>query len=75
MKFWEELLAYLHQYDTVRIENDASNNSIVAVTFLTEPLSRNDRRDAHLDTQTDGKDLWSMPLRWAQVIWYTRQVS
>jgi hypothetical protein len=33
----------------------------------TEPLASNDRRDTHIDTQTDGRDLWSMPWRWAQV--------
>jgi hypothetical protein len=26
-----------------------------------EPLASNDRRDAHADTQTDGRDLWSTP--------------
>jgi hypothetical protein len=29
-KFWEELTAYFPSYDMVRIENNASNNSIVA---------------------------------------------
>jgi hypothetical protein len=33
--------------------------------YFTE--SRNDRKDIHTDTQTDGRDLWSTPLRWAQV--------
>jgi hypothetical protein len=37
-----------------------------------EPLPSNDRRDTHTDTQTDGKVLRSMPLRWAKVPWYTR---
>jgi hypothetical protein len=26
--------------------------------------------DAQTDTQTDGRDFWSTPLRWAQVPWY-----
>jgi hypothetical protein len=38
-----------------------------------EPLSSNDRRDTH--TQTDGRDLGSRPMRWAQVPWYTYQIS
>jgi hypothetical protein len=29
-------------------------------------------RDTHTDTQTDGRDLWSTPLIWAQVPWCTR---
>jgi hypothetical protein len=29
----------------------------------------------HIQTQTDGRDLWSTLLRWAQVPWYTHQVS
>jgi hypothetical protein len=33
---------------------------------FTGPLPCNDRRDIHTDTQTDGRDLWSMPLRWAR---------
>jgi hypothetical protein len=27
--------------------------------------------DTYTDTQTDGRDLWSTPLKWAQVSWYT----
>jgi hypothetical protein len=33
-KLWEELIAYFLWYDTDRIENDASNNSIVARVFV-----------------------------------------
>jgi hypothetical protein len=40
-----------------------------------EPLPSNDKSDTHTDTQTDEKDLWSTPLRWAQMPWYTYQVS
>jgi hypothetical protein len=31
--------------------------------------------DTYMDTQNGGKDLWSRPLRWAQMSWYTYQVS
>jgi hypothetical protein len=31
--------------------------------------------DTRTDTQTDGRNLWSTPLRWAQVPWYTLQLS
>lgn len=41
---------------------------------VTEPLPSNGRRDINTDTQTDGRDLWSMPLWWAWVPWYTYQV-
>jgi hypothetical protein len=29
----------------------------------------------HIDTRTDGRDFLISPLRWAQVPWYTYQVS
>jgi hypothetical protein len=59
-------------YDTDRIENDASNNSIVAGigchgNVSTEPLHSNYMRDTHMDTQTNERDLRSAPLSWAQV--------
>jgi hypothetical protein len=31
--FWEELIAYFSSYDTDRIENDASNNSLQRYRF------------------------------------------
>jgi hypothetical protein len=34
---------------------------------FTEPLPSNDRRDKHRDTETDGWDVLSTPLRWVQV--------
>jgi hypothetical protein len=37
---------------------------------LTQPLPCNDTA-----THNDGRDLWSTPLRWVQVSWYTYQVS
>jgi hypothetical protein len=37
---------------------------------LTEPLPSNDRRVTNTEAETDGKDLWSMPLRLSQVPWY-----
>jgi hypothetical protein len=42
---------------------------------LIDPLPCNDVRDAHTDTQTGGRDLWSTPLRWVRAPWYTYQVS
>jgi hypothetical protein len=63
-------------HDTDRKENDGSNNSpIVACiryskNMFTEPLPSNDRRDTHIYTQTDGRHLWSKPLRLPQVAWY-----
>jgi hypothetical protein len=42
---------------------------------LSEPLPSNYRSDTCKDTQTDGRDLWSTPLRWAQVPWYAYQIS
>jgi hypothetical protein len=42
---------------------------------FTEPLPSNDRRDTHTDTETNGRDLGSMLLRWAQMSWYTYQIS
>jgi hypothetical protein len=38
--------------------------------FLHWTLPSTDRRDTRTDTQTDGRDLWSGPLRWAQLSWY-----
>jgi hypothetical protein len=70
-KFWVELNAYFPWYHTARIENDASNNSsvvayvfVTAVTFFTEVLPGNDK-GKHKGTQTDRRDLWCTPLRWA----------
>jgi hypothetical protein len=34
-KFWEELMAYFPWYNTDLIENDVSNNSVVACVFVT----------------------------------------
>jgi hypothetical protein len=59
----------------------ASNNPSIVVRILcrgnvfTELLSSNERRVTHTDTESDGRDLWSTPFRWAQVSWYTYQVS
>jgi hypothetical protein len=53
----------------------------------TKPLPSNDRKifsepirclatiKGYTDTQTNERDLWSTPLRWARVAWYTYQVS
>jgi hypothetical protein len=41
---------------------------------FTEPLRRNDK-GIHIQAQIDGRDLWSAPLRWIHVPWYTHQVS
>jgi hypothetical protein len=40
-----------------------------------EQLLSNDKSDTYTDTQTDRTDSWSTPLIWAQVPWYTYQVS
>jgi hypothetical protein len=50
------------------------NSSIVECirchgNVFTEPLPNKERRDIHRDTQTDGRYLWSTPLRWAQLPW------
>jgi hypothetical protein len=43
---------------------------VVMVIFLPNRcLSK--MRETYIDTDTDGVDLWSMLLRWAQVPWYT----
>jgi hypothetical protein len=75
-------LATLHEYtdlllyDTNRTENDAQNNSSTFACIrcrgnvFTEPGN-----DKHTDTETDARDLWSTPLRWAQMSRYTYQVS
>jgi hypothetical protein len=53
-EFWEELIAYFFSYDTDRIENDVSNDSIFARGILcrgnvfTEPLPSNDREGIHI---------------------------
>jgi hypothetical protein len=62
-------------------QTHASNNSSIVACILcrgkvfTEPFPSTDRRDTHRDTQPDGRDLWSTPLRRAQVPWYTYQIS
>jgi hypothetical protein len=80
-KFWEELIAYFPRYDTGHIKNDAPNNLfIVACVFVTAVTFLPSRclatiGDTYTDTQTDGRDFLIRPLRWAQVPWYTYQVS
>jgi hypothetical protein len=37
-----------------------------------EPLLSKGMRHTHTDTQTDGRHLWSTPLRWAQVPYHTK---
>jgi hypothetical protein len=63
------------------MENDASKSSyivacvlVAAVTFLPSRFLA-ELGDTRTDTQTGGRDLWSVLLRWAQVPWYTFQVS
>jgi hypothetical protein len=41
---------------------------------FTEPFPSNINGDTHTDTQTDGRDLRSMSLRWVQLPWYTYQI-
>jgi hypothetical protein len=47
----------------------------VHTKFRKDWFSHSDVKGGHTDTQSDGRDLWSMPLRWAQVPWCTYQVS
>jgi hypothetical protein len=64
-----------------RIENYTSNSSSIVACIrcpenvFTELLPSNDRGDAYTDTQTNGRDLWSMPLRKIPLPWYMYQVS
>jgi hypothetical protein len=81
-KFWEELIAYF-----LLIRHGPHIKQHVQEFFcricircrgnvFTEPSPSNDRgMYIHTDTHTDGRDLWSTPLRWSQVPWYTYQVS
>jgi hypothetical protein len=88
-KFRAELIAYFPWYDMDRIENDASNNYIVACVFAAAGKFLPSRYlatirgflasrclatvgDTDRDPQTDGMDLGSIQLRWAQVPWYIR---
>jgi hypothetical protein len=48
---------------------------ITSETCLNKPLPSNGFTCHNIQTQTDGRDLWSAPLRWSQVLWYTYQVS
>jgi hypothetical protein len=63
------------------IENyAATNSSIVACiccqkNVFTETLPSKGSGDIHTDILTAGRDLWRVSLRWAQVPWYTYQVS
>jgi hypothetical protein len=65
-------------YDMDRIENDAINNSSIVASMVVAALNLLSCCLATIGgytyTQTDGRDLWSTPLRWAQVPWYTNQV-
>jgi hypothetical protein len=82
-KFWEELSPTFLWYDMDPAENDSSNNSSllqnVFTEFLpgndrgiqfTEPLPSKNKGYTRTETQTDGRHLWHMPLRWVQVPWY-----
>jgi hypothetical protein len=77
-KLANKKIACFPWYNMDHIENDAYKYSIIAcvfvaaVTFLPSRCLTNDR-DTHIDTRTDGRDLWRTPLRWAQV--YTYKVS
>jgi hypothetical protein len=80
-KVWEELIAcFLLIRHGPHIKRCVQQSFYSCVwircrgNVFTEPLPSKDRRDTHIDTHTDGRDLWSTPLRWAQVPWYTYQV-
>jgi hypothetical protein len=77
-KFWEDLVAYFPWHDTDCIEDCVSNNSsITACVFVAAVKFLPSRCLATIGgyTQTTEMDLWSTPLRWAQVPWYTYRVS
>jgi hypothetical protein len=63
----------LRWYDMDFTENDTSNNSSIAACIcccgnvFTELLPSNNKGDTHRHTRTDGRDLWNILLRWAQV--------
>jgi hypothetical protein len=67
----------------ILIEPLPSNNRVIFTKPLpsndrmifTVALPNNDRGDAQTNTQTDGRDTLITPLRWAQLPWYTYQVS
>jgi hypothetical protein len=40
----------------------------------TEPLPSKARGDTHINIQTNGKNVWSVPLKWVQAPWYTYKV-
>jgi hypothetical protein len=59
MKLWEELIAHFPWYDTDRIQNVSSNNSIVASIFIAAVTFLPSRclatiEDTYTDTLTDG---------------------
>jgi hypothetical protein len=80
-KFWEELLACIPWYNTNRTENDVSNkSSVFACVFVTAVTFLPSRCLATIGGYSYGHtDWWEVflirPFRWAQVPWYTHQVS
>jgi hypothetical protein len=68
---WDELITY---FPLIRYGQHKQRHLQQFFDF-TDPLPSNGRRDTHTDTQTDGRDLWITALRWAQVPWYTYQIT
>jgi hypothetical protein len=68
----EVRIAYFPCFDTDRIENDKSNNSSIACVFVASVTFLPSRcletiGDTYTNTQTNGRDFLSTPLRSAQV--------
>jgi hypothetical protein len=59
------LLLHVHYVAGTCLQNRCL--AMIEWVHFTEPFPNNDRRDTHTDAQTDGRNLCSMPLRWAQV--------
>lgn len=76
-KFWEEIIAYF-LYDTDPIHKRGLQHLFYCCVYIccrwyfTKSLPSNVKR---IHAQTYGRDLWSIPLRWAQMSWYNLQVT
>jgi hypothetical protein len=75
-KFWEELIAYFPSIQHRLLRKRRVQQFCCCVCWLprylfTEPLPSNGM-GIHIQTHRliDGRDLWNMALRWAQVPWY-----
>jgi hypothetical protein len=76
-KLWEELITYFPLTWHGPYKNYAPNNySIVVYVFFAAITFRRavakQQQGIQIQTQTDGKDLWSTPLGWVYMPWYTK---